>query len=248
MKTTKTVINDRDKQILKYLFEQKVASQENIYRRFFPQVAKSIMVRRLQKLIKGKFIGKTGRNFNNRLQVYYFLLPYGLEVVRPSFTFDIATPYFKSGAIDHDLELAEIRMGLETYPMVERFYSENYLQNCCLEDDLQELIPLRELNSDGAILVKTEDGQFFAAIEYERSKRTYGKYVEKFTDYYLSQSITAVFYICEGREITNFIAKIDREVKHSFKAKIYTTIRKNMAEKEKKLPFKNSKGDVFNLR
>ena len=57
-------INDRDKKIFKYLFEQKVASQRSLFERFFPKVAQTTMVRRLQKLTKGKFIEKNGHDCN----------------------------------------------------------------------------------------------------------------------------------------------------------------------------------------
>ena len=220
----------------------------NLFERFFHKTAQSTMIRRLQKLFKGKFIGKRGYDSNGRLRVYYFILPHGLSIIKEDFIFETSQPSLKSASVEHDLGLSEIRNKLESYEMVESYYSENYLQNCSLEDGLQKLLPLRELNSDGAIRIKTKVGAFWAAIEYERRKKPPEKYIEKFTDYYLKSEITAVFYICEGEEIVNLIARTDKEVGHDFGAKIYTTMKKDCDGKGKNLPFKNSKGDVFNLK
>ena len=241
-------INDRDKKILKYLFEQKVAYQRSLSERFFSKTAQATMIRRLQKLLKGKFIAKSGHDCNGRLQVYYCLSAYGLDVIKEDFIFETSGASFKSASIEHDLGLSEIRNKLESYEMMESYYSENYLQNCSLEDGLQKLLPLRELNADAAVRIKTNHGSFWAAIEYERRKKSPGKYIKKFTDYYLRSEIAAVFYICEGEEIVNLITKVDKEVGQDFGVKIYTTMRKDMVGKEKRLPFKNSKGDVFYLK
>ena len=121
-------------------------------------------------------------------------------------------------------------------------------QNCLLEDNLERLFPLRMLNADGAIRIKTPSGSFWASIEYERRKKSFEKYVKKLTDYYLQPEITAVFYICEKKEIEKIITNIDREIGHEFKAKIYTTMQENVISQNKKVPFKNSQGDVFNLK
>ena len=241
-------INDRDKKIFKYLFEQKVASQRSLFERFFPKVAQTTMVRRLQKLTKGKFIGKNGHDCNGRLQIYYFLSPHGLCVIEDDFIFETFQPFFKSSSIEHDLQLSQIRNQLESYEMVENYYSENYLQNCLLEDGRQKLLPLRELNSDAAIRVKTNNGKFWAAIEYERRKKSSSKYIKKFIDYYLRPEVTGVFYICGGEEIVRLITRSDKEAGQEFGAKIFTTLRKNVRGKGKDLPFKNSQGDVFNLQ
>ena len=78
--------------------------------------------------------------------------------------------------------------------MVENYYSENHLQNCLLEDGRQKLLPLRELNSDAAIRVKSNNGKFWAAIEYERRKKSSSKYIKKFIDYYLRAAQFFVFF------------------------------------------------------
>ena len=192
-------INDRDKKIFKYLFEQKVAFQRSLFERFFPKVAQTTMVRRLQKLTKGKFIEKNGHDCNGRLQVYYFLSPHGLRVIEDDFIFETFQPFFKSSSIEHDLQLSQIRNQLESYEMVENYYSENHLQNCLLEDGRQKLLPLREINSDAAIRVKTNNGKFWAAIEYERRKKSSSKYIKKFIDYYLQPaSYRRILYLWRG--------------------------------------------------
>ena len=248
MASSEIRINDRDKMIFRFLFEQKVASQKSIFKQFFPEKDKSTMVKRLQNLLKGRFIDKRGHDLKGRIRIYYSLLPNGFNTIRQDFVFDGLNPHFKSGSVEHDLELSEIKNELQAYKMVEKYYSENYLQNCSLEENPQKLLPLRELNTDAAIWIHTYHGRFLAGIEYERRKKSIGKYTEKFTDYYLKSEITAVFYICEGREISNLIAKVDKEVGQDFRPKIYTTMRENVAKNKTGLPFINSRGDIFTLK
>ena len=248
MSSSNVRINDRDKMIFRFLFEQKVASQKSIFKRFFSEKDKSTMVKRLQKLSKERFIDKSGHNLKGRIQIYYSLLPNGFNTIRQDFVFDGLNPHFKSDSVEHDLELSEIKNELEDYKMVEKYYSENYLQNCSMEENPKRFLALKELNSDAAIWINTDYGRFLAVIEYERRKKSIGKYTKKFTDYYMKTEITVVFYICEGREIANLIAKVDKEVGQDFTAKIYTTMRENVPKNKRGLPFINSRGDIFTLK
>ena len=248
MKTPKIIVNNRDLKIFSYLFEQKVASQKVIFENFFSKRAQNTMVGRLQKLFREKLIGKSGCDLNGRMQIYYSLKLKGFKAIEQDFIFDTPDPYLKSDSIEHDLEICEIRNKLESYEMVDQYYSENYLQNCCFGEKSQVLLPLRELNADAGIVIKTNDGKFTAAVEYERRRKTADKYAKKFNDYYLRDDITAVFYICETKEIAKMIAKVDREIGAGFRAKIYTTMREDMSHLEKKLPLKNSNEDIFILK
>lgn len=244
----KTVLTDRDTKVFNFLFEQKIASQDDIFTNFFANTSKKACIIRMQKLVRSKHLKKEGISNNGRLNIIYSLTDKSFSKIRESLILNGVQTKFKSDSYLHDLELTKFRLILEKFQMIESYYSENYLQCCYLGENTKNLVPYRSINSDAALKVKVNNGHFFVSLEYERSIKNRNRYAQKFLDYYLNSSITAVLYLCANKKVQNAITTIDKEVCQKYKPKIFTLNVESLPSKVENLPFTNLENGTFNLR
>lgn len=237
----------RDHSTIKYVFEQKVVSFNQIHENFFYGLNHSTSFLRLKKLIQYDFLKKFGIDYDGKNKSYYTLGDEGLRLVANFYTFDTESIRYKSDSVLHDLRLSHFRNIFEKLHMVGAYFSENYIHNCYLGTDNNELRPLRAINSDAAIKILDPKGDYIVSLEYEKSLKNLDRYERKLTDYYYDSDITAAFYICENRKIARAIKKIDIMVGESFAPKIYTIEAKNVQEQKTNLPFMNRENDIFLL-
>jgi hypothetical protein len=248
MSNPKVLISDRDRKVLCFLFEQKVADLKTLHELFFEGRALCTASLRLSKLVAGNYIKKLGISKAGALQVYYKLDALGFNEIKRQYLFDQLKPYYTSDSVLHDLELSKIRRLMQTCDNVEHFFSENVLQNCSLIDEEAKLVPYRKLNSDASLRIQTSSGAMYASLEYEASKKTHERYAKKIVSYYRSTSITAVLYLCVSREIRKLIASIDLEVNKKYRPKLYFACQSDGLYQSKSLTFVNAKGGKITLK
>ena len=240
---------DRDFQILRFLFQQKIASLNTVWNFFFTHTSRNSCTKRMQKLITYGLVGKTGYNKDSkRLQVAYYLTQKGYRVIKDNLCLLRDTATFKSDSIEHDIQLSEIREKVSKLNSVERYYSENAIKNLDLGVFEEKIRPYKVLRSDAVLELNLEDESFFVALEYERERKQESKYRRKIRDYYLESSALAAFYICKEPAIIKTIRKVDKEVSQKFdNPKIYTILEKDFQNTEGKLAFRNSENGIFHI-
>ena len=122
------VLGERDFKIMQLLFENKIVSREQIGRRFFPNICKDTVNRRLRKLVDLGLLRRK-RAFEGRLAIWgYSLTLDGLDKIKPKLPYEVKTRATRSECPLHDIALNDIRQAFEAKSIVQEYYPENVLQ------------------------------------------------------------------------------------------------------------------------
>lgn len=238
-KKLRVMVTSRDKAIFRFLFEQKVASQESIHNRFFSGKSNEACIKRMQMLFKCDFVKKINVPIIDRYRVIYSLTEKSFRLIKDGLSLNGNETRLKSDSIEHDLELTKLRLVIEDFSKIVRVYPENYLQCCNLGEHEDALLPLKEINADAALLYRGKKGSFFLSFEYERTLKQRSRYKEKLLDYYLDKEITAVLYLCKTRQIERVIRQVDNEYRKERASKVYTLCHEEIQLPITCLPFTN---------
>ncbi len=215
------VLNQRDLQVMKFLFEHRVATREQIGIAFFCGRVQSTVQERLDALVRAKYLTKTGAHYGGISKSAYGLDEKGLKEVIKCYSRSITNPICKSDSVVHDLGLVDIRKRLQKTKMLAGYIPENVLQACGEFQEQEAFKPFCRLNSDAAIILNTKGGPLNIALEYEASHKTVPRYAKKLRDYYQSREVRAVFYICAHAGIERTIRQAELEVAAKHQPKLF---------------------------
>lgn len=241
-------LTTRDLEILQFVFEHRAVGHRQIASRFFKNNHRSVAHDRLTKLSKAGFLQKESTLHAGAQTLFYLITDKGMKAFGKQFKYEITSPSYKSDSINHDLGLVEVRNRLESLGMVVEYLSESVLQSCNGLIESEEFGAFSMLNSDAALVIETKEEKYQVALEYEVSDKMESRYVDKLTDYYLSPSVDAVFYICGNSKIEKLIRKIDGLVGEKYEGKVYTCLEENIQSHRDDLPFLNRKNTLFLLK
>lgn len=238
----------RDLQILKFVYTQRVATYNQISRRFFAGKHSTLVERCLRRHREANYLTPYPIRIGKKINQYVEVTAKGFELIKESWDFDVDNPLFKSESPLHDINLNEIIFKLEGLKSFKMFYSENILQSSSsLKADLI-FADLVKLYSDGALLLNGPDGLLYVyAVEFEQSKKNPDRYREKFQSYYRVSGIDGVIYVYSSQEIANSLAKIDREVCGDDKSILYLSSVDNVLNSNGKIYFENNKSQGIEL-
>jgi len=242
-------ITPRDRALFKYLYENKVATRVQIARDLFGKVTRQTICRRLKKLSLQNYIEFRSSILNDRSIHIYSITQKGVEVIKNEYRHLITEKIKKSDSQNHDLDLVDIRYVIEKFTIAKNYFTENMLTSCSEFAKSENFRQFVDLRSDGVLEIDTPDGSFLVAIEYDINHKAMERYRSKLMDYYFSNQIKALLYICSNMTTLKLLKRVDGEVcKEGFKPKIFYTLKENVQKDAKELLFKNIKGDIFTLR
>ena len=125
---TRVVLGDRDMRIMRLLFENKIVSREQVGNRFFPNICKDTVNRRLRKIVGLGLIKKTTAYVGRKAISGYSLTLNGLDKIKPTLPYEIKTKATRSECPLHDIALNDIRKAFEAKDAVQSYYTKNILQ------------------------------------------------------------------------------------------------------------------------
>ena len=246
---------------MQLLFENKIVSREQIGNRFFPNVCKDTVNRRLSKLVDLGLLRRK-RAFEGRLAIVRCLLKAQIISRRCSEreSEQYKKSYERSEYQLHDIALNDIRQAFEAKATVQGYYPENVLQTRTDFKNNEWLKPFVDLNSDAMIEVDSKVGTLNLAIEFEATHKSHRSYRRKLNAYYrfaheacwpLSRShkIDGVLYVCVSKYILHTLLKLDAETaeRHACQSKFYFAMFNDVTEAKKEMTFKNTHGDIFRV-
>ena len=237
----------RDLSILQFLFEQRVATFQQLASRFFQSRDRSTVQHRLAKLIRSGYIVAFGIPCLGRMRTAYALEDKGFEVVKQTYRLKIAQSLYKSDSVLHDICLVDFRGRLERAKSIVQIIPENVLQACAAFTESEKFRSFVAINADAALVVKTSNRQFQVGFEFEASAKTPSRYEKKLSDYYLSSQVAAVFYVCSDARIEQLIRHADAEVGQKYEPKVYTCLQGTFQNGSFPLPFINRRNGKFML-
>ena len=158
---------------------------EQIGSRFFPNVSKDTVNRRLRKLVDVDLIKRTTAYVGRKAISGYSLTQGGLAKITPTLPYGVKTKATRSKCPLHDIALNDIRKVFESKRTVQGYYTENVLQ---ARTDLQAnewFQPFIELNSDAMVEVDSRVGTLHLAIELDTTHKSHRSYRRKLNAYYI---------------------------------------------------------------
>lgn len=236
-------IDDFDVALFRYLYSVKAALVEQIQRDVYSIKSMEAIWKRLRKLESlGHLQGAYSCHFRNKKI---------LSITSKAFKEFLAQgdePHveLKSGKVQHDIELVEIRHILKGTSRLTNYLSENDLQTWHFGKKDSPYAEFANVRSDGVIDVKFPNGTFSFALEYEATLKSRPRNEEKLRKCYKSLMIPAFFFICASETIKDSLLKTESE-RHSNDDSIiyYKTL--DDLKTDPTLTFTNRKGKRLQL-
>jgi hypothetical protein len=241
------VLTKRDLDILLFTFEQRAVSCKQLAKKFFPNSSFQAAHMRLEKLSREKYLVKSYTLWRNTRTVVYGTTDKGINAFVKDYHFIIGKYDYKSDSVNHDLGLILVRERLEKLTMVKQYLSESMLQNCSELSEDPEFRDFTLANSDAALTIETQTGQFKMAVEYEISSKQVARYIRKISEYYYSPDIEVVIYICGNASIEKLIHKADTEVREKKSSKVFTCLEENFHKSVESVSFNSNDNYTIKL-
>lgn len=242
------IITERDKKILYFLFENKIATRQEVHEFFFAKKSHKTANLRLRKLIKEEYISTSAEEIDGKFVRYLFVGKKGQEIVKFWKNQYLVGKIERSESINHDLELLSLRYVLLRSPKIREYYTENVLQGVLEFKSDERLKYFVSLNSDAAMLIRLKVGDFYVALEYETFPKSDQRYEKKIRDYYNS-NISFVIYVAKTQVLGNRLRQIDDAIADELKRpnKVFFANFNTLIAHPQKLTFVNSKGKILDL-
>lgn len=237
-------ITQRDEELFRYLFINKVATNEQIAFDVFNKASKQVVHRRLDKLIKSGFLDANYlREKGNRL--VYSLSKNSLK----EFIGDkgeMKRRQRKSHSFYHDLALVDIQRKISACSMVKSYFSENALVSG-LFDDNKIIKGIREMNPDAIVEIELQDERIFIPLEFEKSTKFSHRYDKLISRYYRNPHVQAVLFISKSNIIQKKVMQTERKLKHIGDSKIFHILESELTKSDQTIAFKNINQEVLSL-
>ena len=246
----KVVLSERDLKLMCSLFENKIASRDQINKQFFHGVSVNTVNRRLRKLVGLGLITRVAAMVSGRVICGYCLSRKGLTKIKPMLPYKVKTKTTLSDCPLHDIALNDIRQAFEAKDTVQSYYTENVLQTCTGFKSDRQFRPFVELNSDAMAEVNSKVGVLNLAIEFDTTVKSKDRYRQKVDAYYVKRGVDGVLYVSASKHILNTLLKIDKEVadRHRRKPKVYLAMLGDVIGEQDEMTFTNAIGYIFRVR
>lgn len=237
----KVIITHRDTKILRYVFENRVATLPQIQRRFFSPTQRSVASRRVWNLCRVGCLRPDAFMSSGKIVRYFESTPKAYRLVRASWPIEVDDPHFRSESPQHDIRLGDCRFVFEGLPTFAEFYPENLLQSSSFLQDDPLTNQLARLQADAALLLSVKNGiDRVYGVELEISKKSPERYRGKLIDYYISNVVDGVLYICGDLQILNAVARADKEVRTHRRSKVHLATETSVLSGDGKMKFQSA--------
>jgi hypothetical protein len=234
-----------------YVFENRVATIDQLHRKFFPHTNKESAAsrNRIRMLYRSGYLKPCVTMVDQQVYRYYEVTEQAFHLIKERWRIEIDKPKFRSESPYHDIRLNELRSVFERLKLFEKYYPENMLQSSSVLQDELRTREAVQMQSDGVLLLKdTESTEFNFAIELETSKKAPERYKSKLWNYYRSSSqLDGVLYICSDQQIINAIVKADQVEREDQKSILHYALEKDVLKSDGQIIFTNAKEGLIGL-
>ncbi|MFK7823318.1 MAG: hypothetical protein AB8G05_04120 [Oligoflexales bacterium] len=229
-------MDNRDVELLHYLFKVKVASCQQIHRDIYNDICFGAAGNRIRRLQDNKFI-EIGHNrlIHHGKRTVWLKKPGFEEFVRSGNEMRIE---LKSDSINHDLVLVDIRRKFLDAPTTKRYRTENEIQTWGGSE--------KQLNSDAIVSMQIQTVILDIPIEYERSPKLKQRFENMVKRYYQKSDYPLVFVLAETQAAIEAIKHCEQELFPRKKTKFfYSSVDELLSTESPKLF--NCHGSFFDL-
>ena len=236
-------VTPADVQLLWYLHAVKVSTYEQIKRDIYSDYHFASVCNRIYRL------ERNGLVCGNRNRVLASGKRY-ISLTRKGFDEFVAKGNevhieLKSDAVNHDLELVDIRYCMLKASRVLQYHSENELQTWGINQS--EIVgQFINLNSDAVLLLRFPKGEIICPLEYELNGKSIDRYEPLIKKYYRRDDVPLVLYLCNSKEVMNRISKIEKKLFQSDQPKFFYKVMQKIATSDE-LSFHNYNDRILTL-
>ncbi|MCY4644483.1 MAG: hypothetical protein OXB88_07685 [Bacteriovoracales bacterium] len=219
-----------------------MATAAQVGRDIYRGVTKTVIYRRLKKLLSMKYLSR-GFHFDGQRAVsVYSLSKRGLG----KFIFDKGTDGIvkqaMSNSVEHDLILNDIRHLFMQKGQVKDYLTENTMAALGYFRSKGIFETSKKIRSDATVLWEKNDQTYRMALEYEHSLKYRHRYNLLFGSYYLEYDIDGVFYICRDKKILKKVCEVEKRHHRGKRGKVFFTTLDELFSGRKALSFTSSVG------
>ena len=245
----KIIVTPRDKELFLYLFQNKIANLEQIHRDLFSAILKSTMYKRLNKLVKAKWVERNAYIEGQKILSCFNITKRCLDTHLKE-TFDMRGGVLKSDSIFHDLRLNDIRSFFLKQKCIDSYFTENELVT---NDDLKENLKISSYGSarvDAVVRMVGRNRRLcHLGLEYEHTFKSKKRCREKIRSYYLRPQVEVILFIYEDRSIYHRFMEMEKEFsEQSRRPKLFFLDIKDMTLKNGEVIFTNLQGDRVRIK
>lgn len=234
-------LQNRDLQVLKFVFSRRVASMDQIARRHFSNCARTVPFRRLRLLTRSGLLRSDCVFIESLMRKYVSLTEKGWLHINEAWPYEMDTPHFISESPAHDLRLGDLVSRFEQLATFHSFISENMLQSSSELSQDERLRDLVKLQADGALLLNGADGRIYIyGLEMEISKKNPERLQEKLSAYYMAEGINGVIYVCSSNEIMALLARTDEQIRKERDSILHLGLETDVLNAQEKIFFRNA--------
>jgi len=218
-KSDEIEIREIERRLFLYLYESKVATNQQIRRDIYPHLTKKAITNRLSRLMKHRYVvGERKGSVLGRLVYSLGKRAYG-EYIKPLG----ASPRkeLSSAFVSHDLNLVDVRWHLQASRIVKNYFTENAVKSGEVVPFLKHSDAFGELQPDAIVEMELAGDTFRLPLEYEASQKFHFRYDNLFRRYYDSGSIPAVLYVCANSSLLNYVRSIEKRPSNEERFKFY---------------------------
>ena len=239
-------LTNRDKQILNYMFESRIATTRVINEEFFKNKNRSNAQKRLRKL-KGANLIEMATSMVLKERYYYYITQKGLKLCHPHAQTTNGVR-FRPANIVHDFNLAKVRKVLRNSSYIREYYTENLLALDIFKSDMaQTLEGYQALRPDAIFTMVAKGKTIFNTVELEMSYKSSANYQDIIQKYYFNEKISYIFFISKSRSIIKKVIKEEKKLYPSGNTKFYYAELNPLLEKKLPYIFKSCNGNSFKL-
>lgn len=241
------IVTKRHENLLQYLFQNKVATYKQIHRDVFGNVGKSIVSRHIGRLLNEKRIVKNLFCVGDKYTQVYSLAQGAMQIVDIYNEGELQRQQIQSSAIEHDVQLVELKKRIEGFDSVIRYVTENELQ--CLHDykEDERFLPFIDLRSDAVIEMALKTGPALIPIELELTQKTGVRYEEKVSQYYKWTEIRGVLFIAATSAIEKSVREQEEAICQKRPAKFFYAKLESVLSNSKTITFTSNADEQFVL-
>ena len=245
----KVIITPRDRELFLYLFQNKIASVEQVKQDIFADIKKQTMYTRLSKLRRVGWIERTPYMEGKKVSSYYNITKKCLDRHLKE-AVEAKGGSLKPDSLFHDLRLNDIRRFFLSRKCIRSYFTENELAT---NFDLKENLKVSSYGSarvDAVVRMQARDGKLcHLGVEYEHTFKSKKRCREKIRGYYLRHQVEVILFIYGSKGIYHRFMEMEKGFSQQYRRpKLFFLGIKDMTSDDHEVTFTNLQGDRVRIK
>ena len=153
----------------------------------------------------------------------------------------------KSDAIQHDLNLVDIRHRLMKSRAIKEYFTENEFETWGKAKYSEDCMALAKFYPDAILDIQLPKCRYYAPLEYDLHSKSDARYREILHKYYRSYNVNIVFFVAESKAIIKKLKKLESKIYQVDYPKFFYALKQNLLEGDT-IKFLNYRKDILELK